>query len=365
MHKQSFIEYHELYDAWINYERHSMKIHAFPEEAVYRQIRETNPKYQNNITDALFRFWDWISVFIPEQKYNIYESSEILEHLSKLSESHINAYNEIKLKLQTGVSIQPYQRHLAEPLQVKFNYIYTHWNIRHLHLSCLQKSQKTVKTSGYILFVRIEGMSAYLIDVTKHTKECLEFHDTELLKIINNNWSHLLQKTHLTVSSQSQPTDPKDLKMLRNNSWNIIHNVNGKAILPYFGVNAAGGKNDTIGRYNTVIRILDNLEKTINSNYPFPKKVANKVLCVILCGQGSGIVIFDNHSDMRAFVIICKIYKDDTNSINAESKVLQKLFPDLLKSTAAEIRTKLFTNAYVLLYIGADNPNIFYAMELN
>ena len=265
MHKQSFIEYHELYDAWINYERHSMKIYAFPEEAVYRQIRETNPKYQNNIKDALFRFWDWISVFIPEQKYNIYESSEILENLSRLSESHINAYNEIKLKLQNGISIQPYQRHLDEPLNVKYNYIFTHWNIRHLHLSCLQQSQKTVKTSGYILFVRVEGTSAYLIDIVKHTKECLEFHDVRLLEVIDNNWSHLLRNTHLTVSNQSQSIDPKDLKILRKNGWNIIHNVNGKAKLPYFGVNTAGGKNDTIGRYNTAICILSNIEKALNS----------------------------------------------------------------------------------------------------
>ena len=49
MIKQPFIEYKELYDAWINSEHESMKICGFPEEKVNLNNRKTDPDYQNNI----------------------------------------------------------------------------------------------------------------------------------------------------------------------------------------------------------------------------------------------------------------------------------------------------------------------------
>lgn len=359
------VTFQDLYDGWINYERQRMIQNKFPEESVYKQRRKTNASYQNDIRDALFVFWDWLSVFIPIQKYNIYESSEILISLSNITENYKNAYNEIKYKLEIGETVQPYQRHLNEKFQTKFNYIFTHWNIRHLHLNVLKNEQLYVKPTQYILLIRIENNNAYLIDIAKHTRDGHEFHDERLLTIIDNNWIGLLNELNLSVSSAPQLINPEDLKNLHKNNWNVIHNINGKAIMPAFGVNGAGGKDESTKRYNRAVFILEKLEACLNANYPFTKKSSNKVLYVLPSGWNSGIVVFDNHIINDGFVIICKINKDDTLFIENNFKNVRKLFPNLLKSTALEIKTKLYVNDLLLVYVPFNNPNMPHFKQSN
>lgn len=358
------VKFEELYNGWINYERQLMIQYDFPEESIYKQKKINNTKYEADIRDALFVFWDWLSVFIKVQKYNVIESSEILISLSNISENYKNAYNEIKHKLEIGVTIQPYQRHLNEKLQTKFNYIFTHWNIRHLHLNVLQNGQQSVKPTQYILFIRIENNNAYLIDIVRHTKDGHEFHDERLLTIIDNNWSSLLSKSNLSGSISPYAIDPKLLKAIRKNNWNIVHVINGKAIMSAPGINSAGGKHESEQRYNRAVFILSNLEACLNTNYPFTEKSANKVLYVLPSGLSSGIVVFDNNVSNDGFVIICKINKDDTSFIENNFKIVRKLFPNLLKSTASEIKTKLHVNDFLLVYIPFNNPNMPYFKQI-
>lgn len=355
-----FVNFSDLYDGWINHERQRMIQNKFSEESVYKQRRKNNTTYQNDVRDALFVFWDWLSVFIPVQRYNILESSEILISLSNIPENYKNAYNEIKHKLEIGVTVQPYQRHLNEKFQTKLNYIFTHWNIRHLHLNILQDEQKSVKPTQYILFIRIESNSAYLIDIERHTKDGYEFHDETLLEIIHNNWSNLLNISSLPVSSTSQPISPQDLKTLHKNNVNVIHVINGKAIMNASGVSGAGSKGESSQKYNRAITILRTLQSVLNRNYPFTNKISNNVLYVLPCGWNSGIVVFDNNISNDGFVIICKINKDDTSFIENNFKIVRKLFPNLLKSTASEIKTKLYINDFLLVYIPFNNPNMPY-----
>lgn len=354
------VKFQDLYDGWINYERHLMIQNQFSEGSVYTQRRKTNSSYKNDIRDALFVFWDWLSVFIPVQKYNVLESSEILINLSILSENHKKAYYEIKNKLKIGVTVQPYQRHLNEKLQTKINYIFTHWNIRHLHLNVLQDDQQFVKPTQYILFIRIENNNAYLVDIARHTKNGDEFHDERLLTIIDNNWSYLLIKSGSPVSSVPQPIKPESLKIIRKYNWNIVHVINGKAIMSAPGINSAGGKHESVQRYDRAVFILRNLEACLKANYPFTEKSANKVLYVLPSGWNSGIVVFENSSSNAGFVIICKTNKKDTSFIEQNFKKLGKLLPNLLKSTASEIKTKLYVNDFLLVYIPFNNPNMPY-----
>lgn len=354
-------DFSEFFDGWINYERHLMIQYGFPEESIYKQKKRNNPKYEVDIREALFAFWDWLSIFIPVQKYNVLESSEILISLSNISENYKNAYNEIKHKLEVGVTVQPYQRHLNEKLQTKFNYIFTHWNIRHLHLNILQDEQQFVKPTQYILFIRIENNNAYLIDIVRHTKDGHEFHDERLLTIIDNNWDYLLNVSNLPVLDVSKPILPQDLQKLHKSNINMIHTINGKAIMPaWSGVNTAGGMIKSSQKYNQAITILRSLEGAINLNYPFKSKILNKILYVLPCGWNSGIIVFDNSSSNVGFVIICKINKKDTSFIEQNFKTLGKLLPNLLKSTASEIKTKLYVNDFLLVYIPFNNPNMPY-----
>lgn len=354
------VTFQELYDGWINYERQRMAQNQFSEESVYKQRKKTNSGYQNDIRDALFVFWDWLSVFIPIQKYNLYESSEILVSLSNITQNYKNAYNEIKHKLKVGETVQPYQRHLNEKFQTKINYIFTHWNIRHLHLNTLQDEQANVKPTQYILLIRIENNNTYLIDIAKHTRDGHEFHDERLLTIIDNNWSSLLIKSDMPVSSVPQPIEPESLKTLRKNNCNIVHVINGKAIISGSRINTAGGKLESMKRYDRAIFILRELEACLNANYPFTKKSSNKVLYVLPSGWNSGIIVFDNNISNDGFVIICKINKDDTSFIEGDFKIVRKLFPNLLKSTVLEIKTKLYVNDFLLVYIPFNNPNMPY-----
>lgn len=353
------VTFQDLYDGWINYERQRMIQNQFSEASVYKQRKKTNAGYQNDIRDALFVFWDWLSVFIPVQKYNVYESSEILVSLSNITENYKSAYNEIKYKLEIGETVQPYQRHLNEKFQTKINYIFTHWNIRHLHLNVLQDEQPSVKPTQCILFIRIENNNAYLIDIARHTKDGYEFHDERLLTIIDNNWDYLLNASNLPALNVSQPIIPQNLQKLRKSNINMIHTINGKAIMPaWSGVNTAGGRIKSSQKYNQAITILRSIEGAINLNYPFKSKILNKIIYVLPCGWNSGIIVFDNNLSNDGFVIICKINKDDTSFIEDNFKIVRNLFPNLLKSTASEIKTKLYVNDSLLVYIPFNNPNM-------
>ncbi len=178
-------------------------------------------------------------------------------------------------------------------------------------------------------------------------------------EIIDNNWSNLLTISSLPVSSTSQSISPQDLKTLHKNNVNVIHTTNGKAIMPACsGVNTAGGRIESSQKYNQVITILRNLTRAINLNYPFKNKISNNLLYVLPCGWNSGIIVFDNSSNNDGFIIICQISKNDTAFIENNFKIVRKLLPNLLKSTASEIKTKLYVNDFLLVYIPFNNPNM-------
>ena len=160
------------------------------------------------------------------------------------------------------------------------------------------------------------------------------------------------------MSSVPPPIEPEALKIIRKKNWNIVHVVNGKAIMSASGINSAGGKNESMQRYDRAVFILKNLESCLKANYPFTEKSANKVLYVLPCGWNSGVIVFDNNISNDGFVIICKISKDDTSFIEDNFKIVRNLFPNLLKSTASKIKKKLSVNDSLLVYIPFNNPNM-------
>ena len=117
-------------------------------------------------------------------------------------------------------------------------------------------------------------------------------------------------------------------------------------------------------RYDRAVFILKKLETCLNANHHFTKKSANRILYVLSSGCNSGIIVFDNNLSNDGFVIICKINKDDTSFIEDNFKIVRNLFPNLLKSTASEIKTKLYVNDSLLVYIPFNNPNKPYVNQI-
>ncbi len=100
-------------------------------------------------------------VNIPQIKYLVHESKEVLQTLKEWSlndqlKQKIKDYEKIKRCFESGASLKPYQRHIDQQFP---NHCHTSWNIQHLHIKPAEQKSGTNK----ILFVQIYNQNAYFI----------------------------------------------------------------------------------------------------------------------------------------------------------------------------------------------------------
>lgn len=167
---------------------------------------------------------------IPSIPYEVKFSSQLLENPKyKKLQSELN---EITYCLQNGESLAPYLSTKAQKPNHQDGLLIS-WGIHHLHLSGI----KTKGDSGFVsrewgqaelLFLRIEGDVAYLIDIVSHSEDYL-FVNPRLLEIVDKNWPELhIEAKQVTGNIFS----PEQIKNLRTNGVNYILSVNNRNILP-------------------------------------------------------------------------------------------------------------------------------------
>ncbi len=296
------ISFQLLYDAWVKHETLLMQKHKFNQN-------KNSKDYIPNFREAVCAYWDWQSTIISDKHYSVFESVEIKNTIITLPKRYQDSYLAIKDRLKNGESVLCYQRHTEEQLHYKKNYLYTHWGIQHLHLHNNQKKL----TSEYIIFLKIQDNNVYFLSIANHgqkgLQKYLEFYNPELLTIIDNNWSNLLIYLNLPVTRQYCQVTSEQIKNTQQGRWNTIYQINGKAILPNIGVNSAGGTIKSVTRYNTVIGIIKQLERIINTK--FTEKIYNTVIETIPIGCKSGAVIFDSYQNYYSFMLLHKSARDD------------------------------------------------------
>lgn len=116
------------------------------------------------------------------------------------------------------------------------------WNLYHLHLGNLIKSDGFIERTGPLLIVCLVKEKAYFIDITANHSNNEVFANKEYLDIINKNWPYLLNAFSIEEAKNvGYEPDRKERVALRKNNINSFAVIDGKIIMPPgFGLTAAG-----------------------------------------------------------------------------------------------------------------------------
>lgn len=202
---------------------------------------------------------------IPEIPYVVKFSKQLLENPKHQKLKSV--LNEITLRLREGKSIAPYLSTKA----IMPNHqdgLLTSWGIHHLHLSSIE----TKACNGFVsrprgqselLFLRIEGSTAYLIDIVSHSENYL-FVNPRLLEIVDKNWPEL----HMASKEVSgECLSPDQIKNLRANGYNVMFSINDRNIFPTLGITSNGVPLRMQIQYRVLCDELQNVESDVRRRF--------------------------------------------------------------------------------------------------
>lgn len=167
---------------------------------------------------------------ILQRPYEVQFSTHLLENPKYKTIQPV--LDEITQRLRNGESLLPYLSRKAPEPRYKDGLL-LFWGIHHLHLNSI----KTIGANGFVsrtygqselLFLRIEGSTAYLIDIVSHAEEYC-FVNPRLLEIVDKNWPELHIEPKMVTGNHFTP---EQIKNLRKNGTNYVISVNGRNISP-------------------------------------------------------------------------------------------------------------------------------------
>jgi hypothetical protein len=160
-----------------------------------------------------------VKLIRPEPR-NVVESAKVVAvpHDPTISP----ALSMIKTKFRRGEDVNP---HLSRRIFYEdfTDYLFSDWNIYHLHLSMVFESGYFMSRSDSLLFVTIHDQCVYFIDIRPHN-EHRGFAQKELLKIVHDEWPHVIERFRLPATGLVDNFDnPDEIETLRKAGLSIMH----------------------------------------------------------------------------------------------------------------------------------------------
>lgn len=175
---------------------------------------------------------------IPVKSYRVLRSRE-LESCSA-AQRRATVLREIETAFQDGVSVAPYLSARAAKLgKAGRDHMLLHWGIRHMHLSPISTKRPNglVARADELLFIRIEGDVVHFIGILPHA-DPIAFERKGLLVVVERNWPHLHHR--LRKGYAERDLEPSERRALRRGNVMHMEEIDGKLIMPTFGVSTAG-----------------------------------------------------------------------------------------------------------------------------
>lgn len=168
------------------------------------------------------------------KKRNVYVSKEL--RIKEIENPYDDYLKQVRSKFKIGKDVNPHLSKMSLKPQKKDLLLYD-WGIHHLHLNNQFDDKGFIERSDYLLFFMLKEDDVYLIDVTKHQLEDrTEFSQQNLLKIVKNNWSYLLEPFKMKgVIGLSQPINDKSHSILRNSGVLTFVEIEGEVFMPMGG----------------------------------------------------------------------------------------------------------------------------------
>lgn len=190
---------------------------------------------------SLARYYNFRLKFIEVKPRNVQISKESIPgiFLSDHKDDILTLLN----KIRQGVDLNPFQSKQsfnADYHDMMFN----DWGIHHLHLNHSKQKPNDYfnNRTGYLLFIKFHQNSAYVLDV-KHHKDKHPWSNTDIIRIIRNNWNHLLAPHEVGSGNWFPNLDDEEIGILRNKGYMFSINVDNKSYLMLGDGYASSGDN--------------------------------------------------------------------------------------------------------------------------
>jgi hypothetical protein len=215
------------------------------------RIRGVQVNY-TGIHELLIKYFNFISKTITSTNWDVLYSTELQS--KTLPRPYNLILKDIEEKFQNSGDINPYlSKDAFNP--DKPDFLLYDWDIRHLHLSDSKDnpSDYFYSRSKNLLFFFLSAGNGYFIDVLPHQLKAndnapnLVWVEKNLLRIIKNNWPHLLNPFKISKEENDKLSDEDRYDLRRTG---IVTNVviDGMSYLPMGGgiTTAKTGGNFTI-----------------------------------------------------------------------------------------------------------------------
>ena len=144
------------------------------------------------------------------------------------------------------------------------------WGIHHLHLNHNKENAKDYFNcrTGFLLFVKFQNDNAYIINI-KHHKDKNLWSDTDIIRLIRNNWNHLLEPFEVGNGNWLPRLNDSEIGIMRNKGYTLSINVDDKTYMMLGSGYTCSGDNMHAGNlankiYRWVGENLDLFEKDKN-----------------------------------------------------------------------------------------------------
>lgn len=208
----------------------------------------------------LTRYFNLRLKLIETRPRKVYISKESVPNIF-LSKNRSNILKLLE-NIRNGIDVNPHQsRQFLNPDY--HDMMYNDWAIHHLHLSHIKKRENDYfnERTGELLFLKVFENNAYILDV-KHHKDKNVWSNTDIIRLIRNNWNYLLEPFEVGKGNWSPNFNDEEIGIMRNKGYTFSINVDNKTYLMLgHGYSTSGDNSTAISLANEVIRwIGKNLE---------------------------------------------------------------------------------------------------------
>ncbi|MEO4007301.1 hypothetical protein [Flavobacterium sp. CAU 1735] len=239
-------------------------------DILFEFYKKFNIKHKITGDDSvgLSRYYNFRLKFIEAKPRRVLISKESIKNI--FLSDHKNDILLLLDKMKKGMDINPYQS--KQSFNADYHdMLFNDWGIRHFHLNHNKQKPNDyfhIRT-GNLLFAKFEGDEAYILDV-KHHKDKNVWSNTDIIRLIRNNWNHILEPYEVGSGSWYPNFNDEEIGIVRNKGYIFSINVDDKTYMMLGDGYAVSGDNMEATRlaievYRWIGKNLELFEKDVET----------------------------------------------------------------------------------------------------
>ena len=218
-------------------------------------------------------------------------------------------------KILSGLDLLPHMSRQIFDTSSKDGLLYD-FGIQHLHLGLVPdlKHKNMIEGRKKVLYCIVDNDFIYFLVIDDHGR----WGDIELIRLIKNNFPHLIKPFELNVNKLTSQLSEKERVKLRKNGINTPIEIDGKCYMsPGWGVNTIGTSSNAVFKMNIHYQHYSNVERNIKKYFSDNEKEIINILIGInelnLSAYSiSPLVLIDKKKDL---IINIELIGDQINKI--------------------------------------------------